>query len=362
MEYEIGLFGRICVRRRGQVLATFPTKKTAELLLVLALHPDQPMTRKDIIGLLWPGAKGSKANNRLSATLYMLRRALEDEFGDEVASAIQAGDGSLWLNEDMASETRLMEAAWTAFRMTEAVILKSEHSALVTERYLGHLGADLNAHWVDPVRSLWASRWTECVLWRAQNEVVTVDQAIARLSRHQPIMPVTRTLVIRYGTEIGRNDLVASWAENRDYSPATRSQTAHYQTFYNDDFGRLARRPMMTAVVVESAAIPLLREIVAEAQPTYEWNGHPQIFCARNALFARRLVAKIRMILPMARIYVSTEVAELEVRDDDRLLSWIPLLQPGETRMNAASAALIQQHDESVVMERPLGRLDYRLM
>ncbi len=360
-EYVIGLFGRISVRRGDQLLVAFPTKKVAELLLALALHQGQRLPRKDVIKLLWPGAAGGRASNRLSATLYMLRRTLESHFGETAARLIQTGEGQLWLEGSVKSDLGSFERNWVGFRDATDDHQRLNFGKLVTQSYSGHLGADLNGKWYEPIQSLWASRWTEAVLSLVSMDSIPLDSGLEKLAKVQPILSVTRTMVLQYGDRIGQPDLLTSW--NFAVSDeGTRRHSGHYYSFSRDDVGLLARRPTVTAVVVERSIVPALKTLVDQAQPQNEWSGSSQIFCARNPLFAQRLVRSIRLQHPTARIYVSTEVADLENRDQARLLSWLSILEPGETRLNAASAALIAQHEQSVVMERPLGSEDYRLV
>lgn len=363
MQIQINLFGRVAARVGETAFTGFPTRKAAELLMILAVHPDQPMSRRDLITLLWPGTQGGKANNRLSATLYMLRKALETEFGDDIASLVGAGEGSIWLQGDFESQYRQADTAWRSFTSGDDLSTQDRFAQALCQIYRGHLGADMRGAWFEPLQSLWASRWTECILWRTRNDLISLDEAIVELTQIQPILPVTRSLVTVYLNDVGQSELARSWHVDPGRKPVQTSQAvASYRKYGKDDFPVLARRATMTALVVETHVVPLLRELVDQANPTTEWVGNPQIFCARNPLIARRIATRLRQVHPLARIYISTEVADLETREDDRLLGILAGLEPGETMMNAAAAALIDQHDRSVVMERSMGRSEYRLL
>jgi DNA-binding SARP family transcriptional activator len=196
-EYVIGLFGRISVRRGDQLLVAFPTKKVAELLLALALHQGQRLPRKDVIKLLWPGAADGRASNRLSATLYMLRRVLETHFGETAARLIQTGEGQLWLEDSVTSDLGCFERNWVGFRDATDDQQRLTFGKLVSQSYSGHLGADLNGKWYEPIQSLWASRWTEAVLWLVSAESIALDSGLEKLAKVQPILSVTRTMVLQ---------------------------------------------------------------------------------------------------------------------------------------------------------------------
>gem|GEM_PF-6549851 len=362
MKIRIGLFGRVSASCEGSVFSGFPTRKAAELLMILAVHVDQPMSRKDLVELLWPGSSGGKANNRLAATLYTLRKTLESEFGDCGAGAIGSGEGSIWLKAGSESEFVIATDLWSQFSRE----LEPESKQFVADQfcslYRGHLGADLTGTWFEPLQSLWAGRWTECVLWQAKSNLITIDLALEKLASIQPILPVTRSLTTLYLDEVGRSDLARSW-QTQPVRPSRSKDLGDlsYRKFSTDEFQILARRPTMTALVVELATVPILRELVDQAGPLNDWVGSPQIFLARNPLFARRIASRIRQLRPLARMYLSTEVADSTVRDESRLLKWLDVIEPGETFINAAAASLIDQHDRSVVMERVMGRAEYRL-
>ncbi len=362
MKIRIGLFGRVSASCGGSVYSGFPTRKAAELLMVLAVHPEQPMSRKDLISLLWPGSSGGKANNRLSATLYILRKTLEEEFGDCGAGAIGSGEGSIWLKSGSISEFAEAMSLWSKFVSDLELESKRRVAHQFCELYRGHLGSDLTGIWFEPLQSLWASRWTDCLLWRVRDGGLSVDDALAALASIQPILPVTRSVTTLFLNDIGRPDLSASW-QSDPVRPVgmSRPMEVNYRSFSSDEAPILARRPTMTALVVEPVAVPLLRELVDQASPMNEWVGNPQIFCARNPLFARRIASRIRQVQPLARMYLSTEITDTAIRDDARLLRWLDVIEPGETLMNSAAAALIDQHDRSVVMERTMGRSEYRL-
>jgi hypothetical protein len=362
MKIRIGLFGRVSASCEGIEFSAFPTRKSAELLMILAVHPDHPISRKELVGLLWPGSSGSKANNRLSATLYILRKTLEESFDDSGAGVVASGEGSIWLTLNCISEFGEASELWKQF----AGAVDPDTKLLVAQRfcelYKGHLGMELSGKWYEPLQSLWASRWTECMLWLMRENHVTTDQALAQLTFIQPILPVTRALVSKHLYDIGRSDLALSWQSDIHGSRRVLNQEImNYRTFSTDDMPTLARRPTMTALVVEASAVLLLRQLVDQAGPLSEWLGSPQIFCARNPLFARRIATRIRQEIPLAKIFLSTEVADMGMRDEARMLEWLNVIEPGETLINSATAMLIQQHDPNVVMEKKMGHSQYRL-
>ncbi|MBS1711440.1 MAG: hypothetical protein JSS71_06925 [Armatimonadetes bacterium] len=361
MQIRIDLFGRVAARSNTKAIAGFPTRKTAELLLALAVHPGQPMNRRDLIAMLWPESRGIKANNRLSATLYMLRKTLEGTFGATGAALVSAGEGAIWLEGDFVSAFDEIDRAWRAFQSATPEDGKTAASVAFLSLYAGHLGAELAGEWFEPLQSLWASRWTEAAIWRAREGLDSVDDLVGRLAKIQPILPVTRSLANGFLNGIGRGDLAESWSGPARPRVATHALVAYPK--YNVDASKsLIRRPTLTAIVVEPAQARLLRDLVELAGSSQPWVGSSQVFCARNPIIARRFAAEIRTQHPLARIYISTEVASPDERDDGRLLERLDGLQPGETLLNAAAASLIEQHDRNVVMERPLGKSGYRLL
>jgi hypothetical protein len=342
-------------------MTTFGTRKAAELLLILAVNPNQVLSRRDIVSMLWPGGQGSKAANRLSATIYMLRKNLESEFGAEAATLISSGEGSLWLGGDFEIDLMKAEAAWRAMQSSVLPEERVTAARRLCDLYAGHLGSDLNGAWFEPIQSLWASRWTEATIALAQDSGV-VDDAVSRAAQMRPILPVTATMIGQFLRTSNREDLAHSWrTQSEKIEPALRDNSVRqYRSYADEDLRTISKRPTMTALVVEPSHAMLLGSFVEELGLS-EGLRHPQIFCARNPVLARRIAARIRNREPLARMYLSTEIVDLQTTDDTRLLSWITLIEPGETLVNQAAASLINHHDSSVIIERQIGRAEYRL-
>ena len=73
----VRLFGAFQVSLNGQAVTQFPTDKIRALLVYLLRHPDQPLRRDTLMGLLWADLPQQAAQHNLRQSLYLLRRTFD---------------------------------------------------------------------------------------------------------------------------------------------------------------------------------------------------------------------------------------------------------------------------------------------
>ena len=95
--YQIGLSDGLTVRHGTNAISKFRTRKAAELLAYLALHPGNH-AREKLIELLWPAFPLDAARHSLSMALGHLRIPLESGLGQPEGSLILATRESIGLN------------------------------------------------------------------------------------------------------------------------------------------------------------------------------------------------------------------------------------------------------------------------
>lgn len=363
---EIGLFGRVAIRRNSTVFTGFPTKKVAELLALLALNIGHAVNRKDAIALMWYGSQGPRAGNRLSATLYLLRQVLEREFGDDASELFGTGDGSLWLNKEVQTDVRSAEQWWNRFKNESDVAKKKEATEHLAKLYQGHLCGDLQNTWFEPMRSLWASRWTESLLWIAEQDTGEVDRILAELARIQPILPVTKSRVISFLEKVQREDLSESWKKAAGTNHYPQPESGRLTGIHTAD---IVTRPLafelptVTYMLVRSRNFSVVQDLAAKCgSGLVELHDGGFAITTRNPIAARIAAAELRTQDPYSSIYISTRVHNPNDQLPGQLTERYSQIQAGEVLMNPSAASLIEQHEVNVILERKVGRSEYRLI
>lgn len=356
---EIGLFGRVAARRGSAEFSSFTTKKGAELFALLALHAGHAVARRDAINLLWPRSQGPKASNRLSATLYGIRQGLDAHLDLGSASIIVAREGTLSLTEDVEVDVHAAESAWQEFKATADESRQSEAAESLVALYRGHLAADLEGTWLEPLRSLWASRWTECVLWRARTSG-DHDSALATLSAIQPVLAASRTAVIRYLEEIGRSDLADSW---RGSPASNRAVATQWKSGGLKRNAQIFAVPTTTYLMVKGIPRSQIETYVSDAgAPILALDENGYAIPMRNPIAARMVAARLRVEQPESSIYISTRVCNPDDEVPSPLVERYRQVRNGETLLNPPAATLIEMHELDVILERRSGRSEYRLL
>lgn len=75
--WSLELLGRLRAIRNQHVITRFESRKTAALLIALALRPDHQFGREELAELLWPEVAPETGRNRLKQALASLRRQFE---------------------------------------------------------------------------------------------------------------------------------------------------------------------------------------------------------------------------------------------------------------------------------------------
>ncbi len=363
---EIGLFGRVSIRRDSTTFTGFPTRKVAELLALLALNSGRSVYRKDAITMMWHGSDGPKASNRLSASLYLLRKSLEDEFGDDASELFGTGDGSIWLTQHAHVDVEQAEANWFAFCNSADVDTKRLSASAVSQIYRGHLCTELHGTWFEPIQSLWAARWTECLLWLASNKSTELDRVLTQIEKIHPVLPITKNLVIKALSELGREDLSEAWQKStRPHSYARpESQKSVYAGAHDLVQDSVAfDLPTVTYLLLRTGKSELVQSLAEKCRSSvHVLHDGGFALTAPNPIAARLVAAEVRSHDPFASIYISTRVPRPDGQLPGHVAERYSQIQVGEILMNASAASLVEQHQANIILEHKVGRAEYKLI
>ena len=99
----VRVFGGFAVVHDQGVIDRFPTARCREALAFLALAAGDTVPRRWLIENVWPGQNPESCGNRLSVTLTMLRRCLEDA-GVQVSAMFESDRHALSLSPNVDNE------------------------------------------------------------------------------------------------------------------------------------------------------------------------------------------------------------------------------------------------------------------
>lgn len=177
MKWRVELFGKISAHLGEHVVDRFATRKIAELLGALALHPGKSFTRDQLGQMLWPESDDVEAVRvRLRQAIMSLRRQLEPP-GIESGSVVVAHRDLVWLNpERTESDTADFDVALALLSNVSQEGAERPMATLV-ELYRGDLMPELNAPWIlteqlryqeafSEVADRLIPRWQSAECWR----------------------------------------------------------------------------------------------------------------------------------------------------------------------------------------------------
>lgn len=202
---RIRLLGRFEVRRAdGTPVAEreFRTRKTADLLCLLALHNGAPVLLSDVVDRLWPDASAGHALASVRTAASQIRRAVgADCVGRQPGALLLRG---AWVDVDqfLADAARAQHAARIGDDQRAYVL------TLACERlYLG----DLHAH---VERTNWLAIHREHLAQQRLRTLCTGAAAALRLGRHEAArdLAATATTVDRW-SEAARRLLMQAYGE-----------------------------------------------------------------------------------------------------------------------------------------------------
>ncbi len=215
--WELQLLGRLRAVHGERVVERFTTRKTGALLAWLALHPDRPQPREQLVERFWPDSAPAAGRNSLSQALSALRRELERSVGVTVFEADR--DQVELLSVAVRTDVAGFRAA---LRRAEGVDAGStEHVAALSEAVALYRGELLPAHyddWILSTRDALAGghQWALSAAVDAQLSAGNAAAAV-RLAREAVAADDLR--------EAARRDLIrALWAA--DQHAAARTEAA----------------------------------------------------------------------------------------------------------------------------------------
>lgn len=185
--WRIELLGSLRLIGDHGTLEHFQTRKTEELLALLALPPITRKTREQLIETLWPEIDPATGRNRLSQALAWLRARLEPE-GVLPESVLQADRRTIGLNPQAIE--------------SDIAVLEELLSGPVTEETLALYTADLlpelDAEWLAWRREQLRERFTEATRQRVrQLEPAQAEPLLRRALEFEPLSEELHTELIQ---------------------------------------------------------------------------------------------------------------------------------------------------------------------
>jgi len=147
---EIRLLGPLRVRRSDGSLVdphAWRTRKSSDLLMLLALHAGEPVPVDQLCEALWPDAAPDRARASLRTALSRLRSALhEDPFERDPRGPVLSG---VWVDSEVFDELAARaHRSWCQARPEEALAAAAEADSLC----LSHLVPDADGAWASEHR------------------------------------------------------------------------------------------------------------------------------------------------------------------------------------------------------------------
>ncbi len=171
--WKIEMLGGLCVRKGDQVIERFPTRKSASLLVYLALFTGQSHPREVLMERLWPESEPGAARQNLRQALHFLRRLLE---------SVSPSDGSLFLADNTSirlnSKIVLTDVQQFIGMLQSAKCAGTSGERLsflqtAVESYRGELLAGYYDEWIFPERV-----HLEAAYIQALHQIITELEAI----------------------------------------------------------------------------------------------------------------------------------------------------------------------------------------
>ena len=319
---SIRLFGRVAARSGENEVSEFTTVQARGLLVYLAMHPDIDHPRDRLIEAIWPGRLDGSARNRLSVTLYHVKRLLSEvDPGFEpvfVSGRTTVRFDSSIVLVDLHEFRRHIAVARTS-RDTEE---RRERYGAALGFYKGPLAPDIVTEWT-LARQLEASQmFQEAAVWLATDldSAGRSDDAQALLSASLDVEPYSERateLLTTWFTRSGKYEAALACAKR-----LRRAMSSYGQVPSRAILDRieelsliLADRAQPTAVEDESVLTLLaasgaqrstMENVVREHGGTYSTDGDYGVFV--NPLVAMEAGSRLVQRSPDVRALVHTTI------------------------------------------------------
>jgi DNA-binding SARP family transcriptional activator len=215
---SINLFGRVSARAGKSEVDEFTTTHSRNLLAFLAMHSDVDHPRNRLVNALWPMQQDGSARNRLSVTLYHLRRKL-DEVDPVFSASISSKRSTVRLDSrqitiDLIEFRRNISAA----RLARSADSKRRHYLRAMEFYGGPLTPDITSEWT-LARQIEASEmFQEASVWVAgeMDSAGDREKAHSVLSRSLDVEPYSEgatEMLTKWYVQSGKYEMAVSCAK-----------------------------------------------------------------------------------------------------------------------------------------------------
>ncbi len=165
MQGKLYLFGNLKLTQgdTAKILDT-GSPKTQSLLAYCALHPNQPIQRRQLAFAIWSRTTESAARRNLRQYLHRLRQVLEPFSAEKLLLDVDGGhilfnpDNILW-TDVVAFEEGLSQIP-TQLKNNAAIPAEIWDTI---DLYRGTLAPDIYDDWIEPLRTLWAQKYTQAL-------------------------------------------------------------------------------------------------------------------------------------------------------------------------------------------------------
>lgn len=367
------LLGRVTVAYGDRELESFLTSRVRDLLVSLILRRGEPVDRLHLIERLWPTSRSENDRNKLSVTLYHLKKALKS-IGAPVDEVLFADRSNISIDP-----TRFEVDLWEIEEACRAGRTgqgdgKREACRRVFDLYKGWLNPSCHLSWIQPWRTEIAALFDETVEWLWRDAVASGDRDLARsylrdaLARSPQSVSAMEALA-RFYDEDGNGEMTLDLCRSilqvyRDKrtqpSPRISEFTRAMKSKYGSGGERSPREaPTLTACVVDEAGYETLQRVSTSFG--VEHSSSPDYVLVPNPMAARDLAEELLKRNQEVRVILHTVVQYPDEPLPTSVRRLHRVIPEGELWASRGAAAILADHGVSQVRERTGLRSAYRL-
>ena len=211
--WRIEMLGWLCAKQGTQTVTRFRTKKTALLLVRLALSPNRSLPREEIADLLWPDSDLESGRSSLRQCLATLRRHLEPP-GTPAGSVLIADRTAVRLRPgSFTTDVADFEAALAAAAKNPAD--RARHLQAAAGLYSGEFLPGFYDDWVIEERERLTARWSA-----VEAEAAAVPEAAPPPAASEASPAALPRLPLAWTRFFGRGDELRRLAALLEAGPA----------------------------------------------------------------------------------------------------------------------------------------------
>lgn len=361
---KLCLLGSVCIVHDCTVHEQFKTTKIRDIFTILGIAPGNTIDRKSLISLLWPDDRSANGPNRLSVTLYLLRKEL-DAIEDGLSDAIIRTAGALRLDTDrLPVDVVEFRAAVAGARRAGG--RTGEEYAAAFDLVTGPLASNVDHRWIDLPRVEVERMYQEAALWLASNADTRAEakKILQRCVEADPWSDSAAELLIRWHLEAGELDEAQAYAQQILAAHAARESAPSrgLQLVLESAMGVASQSgmrppyalPVITTCACNAEAIDHFRSVCNGLQVSSALDE--SIAVVASPVTAHEVARLVISAVPQAKIIIHTEISEPANLNTNRLRELIGKLPNGIACVTEAAGALLEAYSPGVV-EQPVSNL-----